>query len=63
MNEFGYLVENIFSIVGNLTETTIDVLTYEVTIPDVGTYSVLSILTGGALVGLILYYIIKGLIK
>lgn len=63
MNNFGYLVENIFSIVGNLTETTIDVLTYEVTIPDVGTFSVLSILTGGALVGLILFYIIKGLIK
>lgn len=63
MNNFGYLVENIFSIVGNLTETTIDVLTYEVTIPDVGTFSVLSILTGGTLVGLILFYIIKGLIK
>lgn len=63
MNEFGYLVENIFSIVGNLTETTIEVLTHEVTIPDLGTFSVLSILTGGALVGLILFYIIKGLIK
>lgn len=63
MNNFGYLVENIFSIVGNLTDTTIEVLTYEVTIPDIGTFSVLSILTGGALVGLILFYIIKGLIK
>lgn len=63
MNNFGYLVENIFSIVGNLTQTTIDVLTYEVTIPDIGTFSVLSILTGGTLVGLILFYIIKGLIK
>lgn len=63
MENFGYLVENIFSIVGNLTETTIDVLTYEVTIPDIGTFSVLSILTGGTLVGLILFYIIKSLVK
>lgn len=63
MGNFGYLVENIFSIVGNLTETTIQVLTKEVTIPEVGTFSVLSILTGGALVGLMLFYIVKGLIK
>lgn len=63
MENFGYLVENIFSIVGNLTETTINVLTYEVTIPEVGTFSVLSILTGGTLVGLILFYIIKSLVK
>lgn len=63
MENFGYLVENIFSIVGNLTNTTIKLLTYQVTIPDVGTFSILSILTGGTLVGLILFYIIKGLIK
>lgn len=63
MENFGYLVENIFSIVGNLTETTINVLTYEVTIPEVGTFSVLSILTGGTLVALILFYIIKSLVK
>lgn len=63
MSNFGYLVETIFSIVGNLTETTIDVLTYEVTIPEVGTFSILSILTGGALLGLILFYIIKSLVK
>lgn len=63
MGNFGYLVETIFSIVGNLTETTINVLTYEVTIPEVGTFSILSILTGGALLGLILFYIIKSLVK
>lgn len=63
MDKLGYLIENIFSIIGNLTNTTIEVLTYEVTIPDIGKFSILSILTGGTLVGLILFYIIKSLVK
>lgn len=62
MSNFGYLVEELFKIVANISNVILDILLYTITING-QQYSIIGVLTGAGLITLVIILIVKGLIS
>lgn len=61
MDQFGFLVEGLFSIVGNFSKIIVEVLSYKITIIGFPEMSILQLLSGALLGALIIFFIIKAI--
>ena len=61
MSQFGFLVEGLFSIVGNFSKIIVEVLSYKITIIGFPEMSILQLLSGTLLGALIIFFIIKAI--